>query len=215
VSLLYTKIVIMIHLGIFSLSNLFFICYLTWMNFDTHLLRFLLYPLAGIFVGSITNFIAIKLLFHPKRKYLGVQGLLPKRKSQIAERAGEIVNSYLVNSEEIRKQINREKLKQAIDRFLDNYNNPVLKVPALRTMVKTIIVSMLTDKDGYFSKRIIESIIHQNMVSEIVEKKINEFDVNELELLVKKASNRELNFIIVSGGILGFIIGIVEAFIGF
>jgi len=185
------------------------------MNFDTHLLRFLLYPLAGIFVGSITNFIAIKLLFHPKRKYLGVQGLLPKRKSQIAERAGEIVNSYLVNSEEIRKQINREKLKQAIDRFLDNYNNPVLKVPALRTMVKTIIVSMLTDKDGYFSKRIIESIIHQNMVSEIVEKKINEFDVNELELLVKKASNRELNFIIVSGGILGFIIGIVEAFIGF
>jgi len=165
-------------------------------------------------VGSITNFFAIKLLFHPRRKILGVQGLLPKRKSQIAERAGEIVNGYLVNSEEIRKQIDREKLKQAVDKFLSNYKNPLLNVSIFRTTVRTVIVSLLTDNDGYFSKKIIESFIHQNMVSEIVEKKINEFDVNELELLVKKASNRELNFIIVSGGILGFIIGLIEAFIG-
>ena len=34
-------------------------------------LRFLAYPLLGAFVGYITNYIAIKLLFWPKRRVLG------------------------------------------------------------------------------------------------------------------------------------------------
>lgn len=60
-------------------------------------LRFIVYPIVGSFLGFITNFIAIKLLFRPKKKVFGIQGLLPKRKSEIAERAGRIVNDYLVN----------------------------------------------------------------------------------------------------------------------
>ena len=82
-------------------------------------LKFIVYPLVGSLLGFITNFIAIKLLFRPKNKTLGIQGLLPKRKSEIAKRAGEIINDYLVNSEEIRKKINKDKLHEAIERFIE------------------------------------------------------------------------------------------------
>jgi len=177
-------------------------------------LRFIIYPLVGAFLGFITNFIAIKLLFHPKKKVMGIHGLLPKRKSEIALRAGKIVNNYLVNSEEIRNKIDKEKLYGAVERFLEKNRTRLWDVPFIKGTVKTIIVSLLIDKDGYFNKGIIESFIDENMVSDIVEKKINEFDVDLLEEIVKKASGPELNFIILSGAILGFIIGTIEALIG-
>lgn len=179
-----------------------------------HYLRFLIYPVVGSLLGFITNFIAIKLLFRPQNKLLGIQGLLPKRKSEIAERAGEIVNSYLVNSEEIRKQIDKDKLHEAIEKFIEKNKNKLWELPLLKGVIKNIIVSLLIDKDGYFNKRVIESFIDEGMVSEIVEQKINEFDISVLESLIKKASGPELNFIIFSGAALGFIIGLAEAIIG-
>jgi len=179
-----------------------------------HYLRFLIYPVVGSLLGFITNFIAIKLLFRPKKKLLGIQGLLPKRKSEIAERAGEIVNSYLVNSEEIRKQIDKDKLHEAIEKFIEKNKNKLWEFPLLKGVIKNIIVSLLIDKDGYFNKRVIESFIDEGMVAEIVEQKINEFDISALESLIKKASGPELNFTIFSGAALGFIIGLAETIIG-
>ena len=183
-----------------------------------NILRFFVYPVVGSLLGFITNFIAIKLLFHPRKKVLGVQGLLPKRQSDIAARAGTIVNDHLVNSEAIRTRIDRDKLMAAIDRFLDQNGQRVLGIPLgglsfMRGTLKNIIASLLIDRDGYFNRKIIESFIDEGMVSGIVEQRINSFDVGVLEKLIKKASGPEINFIIFSGAILGFIIGLAEAFI--
>jgi uncharacterized membrane protein YheB (UPF0754 family) len=180
-----------------------------------HFLRYIVYPVIGSVLGSLTNYIAIKLLFRPRRKIFGIQGLLQKRKPEIAERAGQIVNSYLVNSEEIRKQIDADRLQQAVDRFLMKHNNTLLELPFMKKVIKKILVTLLLDSDGFFSKKVIESIIDHDMVSGIVRQKINDFDVASIESLFKKASGPEINFIILSGAILGFIIGLVEAFIGF
>lgn len=189
------------------------------MNIDFHLLRFFVYPVAGSLLGFITNFIAIKLLFRPRKKVLGVQGLLPKRQSDIAARAGNIVSDHLVNSEAIRTRIDKEKLLAAIDQFLEKNKQKMFGIPLsslsfMRGTVKAIIASLLIDRDGYFNRRIIESFIDEGMVSGIVEQKVNSFDVGVLERLIKKAGGPEINFIIFSGAILGFIIGLAEAFIG-
>ena len=176
-------------------------------------LRFVVYPLLGAFVGYITNYIAIKLLFRPKRRVFGVQGLLPKRKAEIAKRAGEVVNGYLVNREAIRLKIDTHRLDEGIDRFLHKGKNPLWDIPLLKKIVKKIILSNLLDKDGYFNRAIIESFIDEQMVSGIVEQKINEFDLAELEKLAYTASGPELRFIVISGGILGFLVGLAESFI--
>jgi uncharacterized membrane protein YheB (UPF0754 family) len=176
-------------------------------------LRFVVFPLLGAFVGYITNYIAIKLLFRPKRRVLGVQGLLPKRKAEIAKRAGEVVNGYLVNREAIRLKIDTHRLDEGIDHFLHKRKNPLWDIPLLKKIVKKIIISNLLDKDGFFNRAIIESFIDEQMVSGIVEQKINEFDLAELEKLAYTASGPELRFIVISGGILGFLVGLAESFI--
>ena len=178
------------------------------------LLRFIVYPLVGSFLGFITNFIAIKLLFRPKKKWLGIQGLLPKRQGEIAERAGRIVNDYLVNSEEIRKQLDEERLATAIDRYLENNKTVLLDIPLLKGTLKKVALAMLIDRDGYFKRKVIESFIDRGMVLNIVKQKIREYDIGSLEKLVKNASGPELNFIILSGACLGFVIGLTQAFIG-
>jgi uncharacterized membrane protein YheB (UPF0754 family) len=188
------------------------------MYFDIHSLRFFIYPVVGSLLGFITNFIAIKLLFRPRRRVLGLQGLLPKRQSEIAVRAGNIVNDHLVNSESIRTKINRERLLDAIDRFLEKndqklFGIPVSSIAFMKGTIKKIIASLLIDRDGYLKRRVIESFIDEGTVSGIVEQKIKSFDIRIIEKLIKKASGPEINFIIFSGAILGFIIGLAEAFI--
>ncbi len=173
--------------------------------------RFIVFPVVGALLGFITNFIAIKLLFRPKKRVLGFQGLLPKRQKELAKKAGEIVNNYLVNSEDIRLQLNRESLERAVDNYLDRNKNLLWEIGVARKFIKTIVVSLLIDSDGYFNKNIIESIIDNEMVSKIVQKKIEEFDIMQLENIIKKASGHEIRFIIITGAILGFVIGLIEA----
>jgi uncharacterized membrane protein YheB (UPF0754 family) len=178
-------------------------------------LSFIIYPVIGAFVGAFTNAVAIKLLFWPRRPFLGIQGLLPKRRSEIAQRAGELVNGYLVNSEAIRRRIDRRRLDESIDRFLSKSGSRLWDVPLMKRGVKKAILSVLLDKDGFFNKNVIESFIDEGMVSGIVEQKIAELDLHELESLTRKASGPELRFIVLSGGILGFLVGVAEVFITF
>jgi uncharacterized membrane protein YheB (UPF0754 family) len=56
----------------------------------------ILIPLISAFIGWFTNWIAIKMLFHPKepKKILGItfHGIFPKRQQQFAEKLGKLVS---------------------------------------------------------------------------------------------------------------------------
>ena len=47
-------------------------------------------------------------------------------------------------------------------------------------------------------------------VKRLVEEKINNFDLVELESIILSLSNSELRYIEVLGGVLGFIIGLIQ-----
>ncbi|WP_235287180.1 DUF445 family protein [Paenibacillus tarimensis] len=76
--------------------------------------------IVAAFVGGLTNHFAIKMLFHPRQAiyFLGKRipftpGLIPKRKSQIAESLGDVVASYLVTTEGLRELLAQENFRQA------------------------------------------------------------------------------------------------------
>jgi len=50
----------------------------------------ILIPIIGAIIGLITNWIAVKMLFHPRKKIFGIQGVIPKRKKDIAKRIGDV-----------------------------------------------------------------------------------------------------------------------------
>ena len=70
-------------------------------------------PLISAFIGWFTNWIAIKMLFHPRLpvKVLGLtfQGIFPKRQRQFAEKLGKLVSEELLSFKDIEAKI-REKL---------------------------------------------------------------------------------------------------------
>jgi len=53
-------------------------------------IKIILIPLIGAIIGLGTNYLAIKMLFHPRKKVLGIQGVFSKRKKDIAKRVGEV-----------------------------------------------------------------------------------------------------------------------------
>lgn len=75
---------------------------------------------AGL-VGGVTNHLAIKMLFHPRRPVsIGrlrlpfTPGLIPKRKQEIASSLGEVVADYLVTPDGIREMIEQPSFRQSL-----------------------------------------------------------------------------------------------------
>jgi uncharacterized membrane protein YheB (UPF0754 family) len=76
------------------------------------------------FVGGLTNYYAIKMLFHPRealflfgRRVPFTPGLIPKRKSEIAASFGDVVANYLVTPAGLRDMVGRASFREgAIER---------------------------------------------------------------------------------------------------
>lgn len=98
-------------------------------------------------IGGFTNYLAIKMLFHPRRQqYIGrwkvpfTPGLIPKRKLEIAHSLGHVVASYLVTSEGLTAVIQRDEFVHTAQRFVEKrakewlYSEASLREVALRYM---------------------------------------------------------------------------------
>src|SRR4051794_4305347 len=79
----------------------------------------------GAIIGGFTNFIAIKMLFHPyKPIYLfGKQlpftpGLIPKRRDELASQLGKIVVEHLLTPESLQQKVLNSTLKQDMNTWV-------------------------------------------------------------------------------------------------
>ena len=78
-------------------------------------------PLIGALIGYVTNYIAVKMLFHPYepvyfmgRKLPFTPGVIPKRKADMASAVGKTIQKQLLREEEIRKILLKPGTKQMI-----------------------------------------------------------------------------------------------------
>jgi uncharacterized membrane protein YheB (UPF0754 family) len=72
-------------------------------------------------IGGLTNYLAIKMLFHPRkplyvlgRKVPFTPGLIPKRREEIAGSLGRIVSEYLVTKDGISELLHNEEFRESI-----------------------------------------------------------------------------------------------------
>lgn len=129
-------------------------------------LTYIARPLIGAVIGYITNDIAIRMLFRPRRaKYIFgfrlpfTPGLIPKEKARIAASIGEAVSKNLMNREVLEKTLLSDditgKLAAAFDDFvagLKTNTEPVGQLlarylaPADTEALRSEIVSSLADR---------------------------------------------------------------------
>lgn len=191
------------------------------------LLKLLMMAVIGALIGWATNMIAIRLLFRPYEpvKIPGLpmvfQGLMPKRRTEIAKTIGATVEEELVTVEEIIDQMIEDLDKKEIidivkSRVLAMAENkmPMLVPAPFRSMIYNYIEDAIDENADAAIAEISEQVVHRATekisVGLIVEEKINAFDFRKLEEIVVAVANKELRHIEWLGGVIGFLIGLLQ-----
>ncbi|MHC4839630.1 MAG: DUF445 domain-containing protein [Planctomycetota bacterium] len=79
----------------------------------------------GGLVGFATNWLAIKMLFHPRVKLLGIQGVVPSRRKELARSVGRVLEDHLISGDRIHQLlVDSGAVEAALDAL-------TIKAPAL------------------------------------------------------------------------------------
>lgn len=187
-------------------------------------------PIIGAFIGWVTNYIAIKMLFHPRKPlkvlFLTFHGIFPKNKSRIANKLGTVVQRDLINFSDIKERFKdpdalgnfKEEIAVRID---DAIRERLAKAPVLNSIVpepfvqsvhKTIVKEIENNLPQVIESSITK--IEQKLdIQELVRNKVSNFSDEKLENMLLDITAREFKFIEIIGGVLGFLIGIIQLLI--
>lgn len=187
-----------------------------------------LIPIISAFIGWFTNWIAIKMLFHPKepRKILGItfHGIFPKRQRQFAEKLGILVSTELISFSEIEEKItNAENIKKLlplvegrIDDFLRTRLSeafPIISMFIGESTIGQLKVVFLKELESMFPdliKSYMKNIESQLDLQKIVTEKVYGFSSDKMEIILNQIMSKEFRFVEIIGGVLGLIIGIFQ-----
>ncbi len=191
-------------------------------------MTYVLLPLISAAIGWLTNFLAVKMLFHPRNPIkiggLNLQGIFPKRKPILAERLSKTITTQLISIDEIMAEAPTmgsdtyltRKIDNAIDRYLKKELpknlNPIIapfisrrRLGIIKKSIKVEIESLIPELKAHYLGEIsnidLEKLIYD---------KILNFPNEQLEALLMAVLKKELRFIELVGAIVGFLIGMVQ-----
>jgi uncharacterized membrane protein YheB (UPF0754 family) len=185
-------------------------------------------PFVGAFIGWLTNYVAIKMLFRPREPWrflgLSLQGVMPKRQRDLALKIGEVVEEELLKSEDILNAINTEELRAhlavvietRIDRFLREklFRGEFLYEKILaREAVQRVKRALITELVNLFPLEVeatIRQLVEKVDIRKIVAMRVEQFEFDRLEKLVYRVASTELKWVVYLGGVLGFMIGLLQ-----
>ncbi len=188
-------------------------------------------PLISAFIGWFTNWIAIKMLFHPREPkkilWFTLHGIFPKRQKQFAEKLGKLVSEELLSFQDIEQKIinpsNLEKLMPYIEQHIDNFLRVKLaeKMPVISMFIgdktiqelKTVFTTELQQLFPVIMKNYMGQLQHDLDLEKIVIEKVAGFSSDKLEQVLTSIMAKEFRFVEMLGGILGFLIGLLQVFI--
>lgn len=194
-----------------------------------NIIKILILAVIGGLIGYITNVIAIKLIFRPinpiKIPILNIEiiGLIPKRKVEIATNIGKIIEDQFLSVDEIIDDMITHKDKQDIIDYIKVKINLMLNekmtlIPStIRSLAQNYISEIIEEEIREAIDDVSEEIISKAKsrinIKEIVENKINELDLYELESIILQIVKNELKHIEILGFILGLFIGVIQGII--
>lgn len=185
-------------------------------------------PFISAGIGWFTNYLAIKMLFYPRRErnfiFFKFQGIFPKRQEVLAARLGKIVAEELFSLEIIKQRVDnpntRKDIKNRIEIEVAIYlrERVKAKIPLGANLIlndKRIeqIKDIICKEVEGFVPKIMEEFsyrLDKINIEKIVHTKVASFSSEKLENLLMGVLKKELKFIEMAGAILGFFIGLVQ-----
>lgn len=191
----------------------------------------ILIPLISAFIGWITNLIAIKMLFHPRKPVrLGLftlHGIFPKRQKQFAEKLGRLVADELLSFDDISERLSDPAkirgllpdIAAQMDTFLRTRlpdSMPVLSMfigDNTIEKIKNVFMSEMEELLPGLINRYVDSHRSELDLESIVTEKVSGFSSDKLEDILNGIMKKEFRFVEIIGGVLGFLIGIIQVLI--
>ncbi len=185
-------------------------------------------PVIAALIGWMTNFLAVKMLFHPKepKNILGFSfhGVFPKRQSALAEKLGNLVSEELFSASDVSAKIkdfatSEEAMEEVGKRIEATIRNKLVQTfPMLAMFLSDEMVEKVT---GLFKNELKDFLsetsqglgekLEQNLnVQVMVQERVNAFSSEKLETLLNDLMKKEFRFIELVGAVLGFLIGCVQ-----
>jgi len=185
-------------------------------------------PFIGALIGWLTNYIAIKMLFHPKNEvrifFIPVQGVFPKRQKALARKLGQVVSEELVSAQDVTAHLKEKATSEAVlnhiaMRLEEGISSRLPGAFPILAMLKSSdmadkIKNMLLDQMGSLNEELIDKLsgeLEEELdVQKIVEEKVSAFSSDKLEGILFSIMRRELKFVEMVGAVLGFLIGVAQ-----
>ena len=187
-----------------------------------------LLPVIAALIGWVTNYLAVKMLFHPKLPIrlmgISIQGVFPKRQGQLAEKLGALVDQELFSVEEVSKKI---KELSTSPRTMDQIGNRIERT-IREKLVKSFPMLSMFLSDGMVTKvtetfkEELRDFMAQSAddlstklerdldVRKMVREKVEAFSTEKLEEILVSLMKKEFRFIELVGAFLGFLIGCLQ-----
>ena len=137
-------------------------------------------PVVGAIIGYITNELAIKMLFHPRKAiYIGkfrlpfTPGLIPKEQKRIAHSLASAISTQLLTESTLKKSLLSEDIYAKTDNAVQNFfekcknNNRSVEECAAEYIDANGIEDIKNELQKHISAKIIEAVNESNLPSEI------------------------------------------------
>lgn len=191
----------------------------------------LLLPIIAAAIGWVTNYLAITMLFHPRKPvrflFIEFQGVFPKRQNALAAKLGEVVATELLSSKDLAKTFAQNLQGPALIKRISERVKDVLTVdlpksfpmismilnPELIAIVQKSFADNIADAITTFVEHLGEPVADSLNVRTLVEEKVKAFSSDKLEEILFSLMKKEFRFIELSGAILGFLIGLIQVLI--
>jgi len=192
--------------------------------------KMVLIPLIAALIGWLTNWLAVKMLFHPRQPihFLGLrfQGIFYRRQKELAIRMGKIIEEKLFSHQDIHDKITSPEfigrltpvLERHLDIFLSERLTSLHPMLALvpESILATIKSKMMLEFETFLphlmqgASESLEDIIQ---IKQVIQEKIESFEVSQLEEILFSILKNEFKMIEYVGGVLGFFIGLLQVLI--
>lgn len=192
-------------------------------------MKYFLMPLICAGIGWFTNYLAVKMLFYPREPvrvlFLTFHGIFPKRKQALAENLATMIERELLSHDDIQKVICDpsfiEVLRAPVEKHVDHFINE--KLPSLSPMVamflndamKVTVKEMLSAELDSLLPDLLASAANSLEsrldIQHLIRHKVENFSMDKIEEILFSIMKKEFRFIELVGGVLGFLIGVVQS----
>lgn len=198
-----------------------------WLD-NPKIIQILSIPITCSFVGWITNYVAVKMIFHPMEFWgigkIGWKGIIPNHAVKMSGLITKVLKERLVRPQELYERINPDDLVELVSDLIDRKAEEIVKDviqaqnPALWKLlpdsikksieeeVKAIIPDQIREVYQSFGKNL-DSVLE---FDEIVRNSLSGKNTIYLIEMFQRCGGPEFQFIIRSGAYFGFLIGCLQ-----